>query len=521
MQSLVYSRGSLSVLDQLLLPQETKFIPVQTSKDAWAVIRSMQVRGAPLIAIVAALGIAVAAVSRRNELEVSKETAANALIADMEYLRTARPTAVNLFLAMDELTALVKEELANPQQTATGLIDAFVHAAEKILSDDIATNRAIGYHGANKILHMVPREKIRVLTICNTGSLACAGFGTALGVVRALHEMGKLEQVYACETRPYNQGARLTAYEIVQDKLPGTLITDSMASALMAVKGVDCVVVGADRVTANGDTANKIGTYQLAIAARYHNIPFFAAVPSTTLDLTKSAGIEIHIEERPGEEMTTIFNQKLAPDGINVWNPAFDVTPCSLISGIITELGVIEPELSSGANSSKNSDVIIPVASFIEEKASENLATVALLKRCEAAAAPFAAPIGYARMDESKIAAYVAQDGKLSSLLKLQAQDLDVNRIAHVLKITEVGDGNLNFVYIIEGREGAKIVIKQALPYVRCVGEDWPLTLQRANFEYKALQRARKLTNGEFVPEVYHFDVSKSLIGKSNYGTCL
>lgn len=216
-------------------------------------IRSMQVRGAPLIAITAALGLAVEAQLRReaareSEREEEVSVARRFLLEAMDHLRTSRPTAVNLFIAMDELSALVREEADREGQTGDALLEVFIVAAEKILELDILTNRAIGLHGAKKILELVPgRDRIRVLTICNTGSLATADYGTALGVVRALNDMGKLEHVYACETRPYNQGARLTAFEIVQDKLPGTLITDSMASALMAVKGVDCVVVGADR----------------------------------------------------------------------------------------------------------------------------------------------------------------------------------------------------------------------------------------------------------------------------------
>lgn len=188
--------------------------------------------------------------------------------------------------------------------TAESLCNAVITYAEVMLAEDIATNKRIGDHGAQKLLSLIPRDKLRVLTICNTGSLATAGYGTALGVVRSLHAAGRLETVFACETRPYNQGSRLTAFEIVADQLPGVLITDSMAAALMSTKGVDCVVVGADRVTANGDTANKIGTYQLAIVAKYHNIPFFVAAPITTLDLTLSDGSHIPIEERPGVEMT-------------------------------------------------------------------------------------------------------------------------------------------------------------------------------------------------------------------------
>lgn len=302
--SLKYSRGSLIVLDQLLLPHETKYLPVLGVNDAWTVIRTMQVRGAPLIAITAVLGLAVELENRRGEFVQSKEELTKFLINSIDYLRTSRPTAVNLFNAMDELSVLVNDAASNLEVTAESTLNQIIEASEQLYAEDIKTNRSIGYNGARRILELVKRDKIRVLTICNTGSLATAGFGTALGVVRALHEMGKLDHVYACETRPYNQGARLTAYEIVQDKLPGTLITDNMASALMAVRGVDVVVIGADRVAGNGDTANKIGSYQLAIAAQYHHIPFFTASPTTTIDVTMASGIEIHVEERPAHELT-------------------------------------------------------------------------------------------------------------------------------------------------------------------------------------------------------------------------
>jgi len=506
MESLRYKRGSFEVLDQLLLPHETKFLELKNTVDAWTVIRTMQVRGAPLIAITAALGLAIELESKKDELSVDKNTTVEFLVKAMEYLRTSRPTAVNLFTAMDELTALVASIKEDSTKSAADLVNLVIEAAEKIYEDDILTNKSIGLHGANKILEIVGKNSIKVLTICNTGSLATAGYGTALGVVRALRDLGKLNHVYALETRPYNQGARLTSYEIVEDKLPGTLITDSMASALMAVKGVDVVVVGADRVAGNGDTANKIGTYQLAIAAKYHHVPFFVAAPTTTLDLSMASGAEIHVEERPGVELTSIFGQKIAPDGIAVWNPAFDVTPCSLIRGIITELGVIEPELADPKGMSRNSDPVIPVASFLKEKATEKHTT--LLQRIQTAVEPISVPIGYDRMDVQKIAAYVFQQDILLTQLHLTKEDEALN----LLKISEVGDGNLNFVYIIEGKDGAKVVVKQALPYVRCVGEGWPLTLQRASFETQALSEELKLTGGKFVPEVFLFDHSKCLI---------
>lgn len=305
LESLKYSRGSLDVIDQLKIPNELVYIPLRTAEDAWVAIRTMAVRGAPLIAITAALGLAVETFHKKDSFQTTANLV-SFLMERMQYLRTSRPTAVNLFRATDELMESVTSWAKDSTLSVAALAENFIAAAEKMLEADISANKSMGMHGAKRILELVGRPKIRVLTICNTGSLATAGYGTALGVVRALNELGCLEHVYACETRPYNQGARLTAFEIVQDGLPGTLIADSMASALMAVKGVDCVVVGADRVAANGDTANKIGTYQLAITAKYHNVPFFAAVPTTTLDLSMSSGAEIEVEERPAHELTRL-----------------------------------------------------------------------------------------------------------------------------------------------------------------------------------------------------------------------
>eukprot|EP01038_Epipyxis_sp_PR26KG_P006470 gene6470-8900_t len=514
LQSVIYSRGSLKVIDQLLLPHELSYITLNDSQDAWNVIRSMQVRGAPLIAITAALGLAIEA----HHLLVSEKAQKFSLIEasaflqeKLSFLRTSRPTAVNLFVATDYLSSLVVQNASNSNSSVSSLIESYIIAAEEMLRIDITNNKSIGINGANKILELVNRPKVRVLTICNTGSLATAGYGTALGVVRSLSELGKLEHVYACETRPYNQGARLTAFEIVQDKLPGTLITDSMASALMSVKGVDCVVVGADRVAANGDTANKIGTYQLAIAAHYHNIPFFAAVPTTSIDLTIASGAEIPIEERPAVELTSIFGQKIAPDGIAAWNPAFDVTPSSLIRGIITELGVIEAPIHTRTQLSSNSaaaDGIIPIASFLKINSNTKQE---LLERINNAITPSSSvSTGYVRMNETALIDYIRNNTKLLSLLDL-SNNIELFEPSS-LKINEIGDGNLNFVYIIQGNNNKKIIIKQALPYVRCVGESWPLTLERAFFENTALESEIELTNGKFVPEVYHFDKPNSLI---------
>lgn len=215
---------------------------------------------------------------------------------------------------------------------------------EFMLEKDISDNKAIGENGARAILG--PGDgtgNIRVLTHCNTGSLATAGYGTALGVIRSLYAAGRLEHVYCTETRPYNQGARLTAYELVHDKIPCTLVVDSMVAALMRVKRIHAVVVGADRVVANGDTANKIGTYQIAVLAKYHNVPFYVAAPFTSIDMSIPTGDCIVIEERPHREMTHVGEHRIAAPGVSCWNPAFDVTPACLITAIITERGVFRP----------------------------------------------------------------------------------------------------------------------------------------------------------------------------------
>eukprot|EP00434_Breviolum_minutum_P000849 symbB.v1.2.000747.t1/scaffold36.1/size400579/19 len=293
--------------------------------------------------MVSALGLAVEAMQR---LEV--KGASEWLRERMSFLKTSRPTAVNLFHTMDNLGKVVEDAAASGSSDKE-IYHAYVDAAEQMLDEDVKANKAIGDAGADAILAAMKaagREgKARVMTICNTGSLATAGWGTALGVLRTLHARGKLERAFCLETRPYNQGARLTAFELVEDGLPGTLICDSMAAALMQRHGLDACVVGADRVVANGDTANKIGTYSLAVLSRYHGVPFYVAAPLTTLDVKMKHGSQIPIEERPDDELCSLkldgVMHRIAAPGIGVWNPAFDVTPADLISGIVTDHGLI------------------------------------------------------------------------------------------------------------------------------------------------------------------------------------
>ena len=297
-----------------------------------------RIRGAPLIAIVAVLGLAVDLTS--NDEAISGLNAApdakQFIYAKMDYLKTSRPTAVNLFNAIQEL----KDIVDNAPDSTGDIVEAIVTHAQLMLERDVADNKAIGNSGADDLLSRFP-EGVRLVTICNTGSLATAGWGTALGVARELQSRGKLKSIAALETRPYNQGSRLTAYEIMVEKMNGTLICDSMAASYLKSKGADACVVGADRVCANGDTANKIGTFNLSIIAKSFGVEFFVASPFTTLDTSLASGDQIEIEERPADEMIDTGN---APKGMSCWNPAFDVTPASYITGIITEKGVLKPD---------------------------------------------------------------------------------------------------------------------------------------------------------------------------------
>ncbi|XP_059495957.1 methylthioribose-1-phosphate isomerase isoform X1 [Stegostoma tigrinum] len=342
LQAVRYRRGSLQILNQRLLPEHSVYEEIPDVQAAWRAIREMQVRGAPAIAIVGCLSLAVEL--HQREEGASREDLASFALESLGHLVTSRPTAVNMARAAQELSDFVTREVKRPDSTAESFKENLICRIEAMLDKDIQDNKSIGNHGAKHIISRAKTEKVIILTHCNTGSLATAGYGTALGVIRSLWSMGCLEHVYCTETRPYNQGARLTAYELVHDKIPATLIADSMVSMAMKEKGISAVVVGADRIVANGDTANKIGTYQLAIAALHHRIPFYVAAPSSSCDLTLESGGQIVVEERPGKELTDFNGARIAAPGINVWNPAFDITPHSLITaGIITEFGVHEP----------------------------------------------------------------------------------------------------------------------------------------------------------------------------------
>ncbi|MEC8443336.1 MAG: S-methyl-5-thioribose-1-phosphate isomerase [Pseudomonadota bacterium] len=311
---------SLHLLDQRVLPHTHTVHEYTTAADVADAIRDMVVRGAPAIGITAAYGYALDALNGRD------------LSAAYKVLAESRPTAVNLFWALERMAALGTED---PH--------ALVAEAKKIHEEDIAANLAMGQFGASLI-----QEGSRVYTHCNTGALATGGHGTALGIIRSAYADGKLTQVYAGETRPWLQGARLTAWELMQDNIPVKLVCDGAAAQLFRAKGADWVIVGADRITANGDVANKIGTYSLAVLAKHHGMKVMVAAPTTTFDLSLDNGNAIPIEQRPMSEVTSLNGQPIAPEGCEAINPSFDVTPAELIDAIVTEKGyVLNPDVDN------------------------------------------------------------------------------------------------------------------------------------------------------------------------------
>ncbi len=328
-----WKNGAVRLLDQSRLPEHVEFLDCRDYRAVADAIRELKVRGAPAIGVTAALGVALGA----QAVSATEFPAfARALLPICDHLAATRPTAVNLFWAIDRM----KKKLASlSAQAVPGVKAALLAEAQAILDEDIALCKAMGKHGAELIANGQT-----VLTHCNAGALATAGYGTALGVIRAAWEQGKKIQVIADETRPVLQGARLTAWELMQDRIPVTLITDNMAGSLMRQGKIQLCVVGADRIAANGDVASKIGTYSVAVLAKAHGIPFYVAAPYSTIDLKTKTGADIPIEQRNPLEVTTIHgSHPIAPAGVAVYNPAFDVTPADLITGIITERGVFKP----------------------------------------------------------------------------------------------------------------------------------------------------------------------------------
>ncbi len=330
-KTMEWQHDALEILDQTKLPVEISFIKCTTYLRVAEAIKRLEVRGAP--AIGAAAGFAMVLGWQQLMREGKAELQNFAAIRDE--LIAARPTAVNLAWAANKLYAKAE---AMAEQSAEEIAAALEALAQKIYADDIACNKKMGEYGAA----LLPPHT-RILTHCNAGALATCGWGTALGVIRAAHAQGKIDMVYADETRPLLQGARLTVWELMQDNIPVTVITDNMAAWTMKQKGINAVVTGADRIALNGDTANKIGTYGVALAAKHHGIPFYIAAPVSTFDFNIATGAEIPIEERSADEVRRLQGVVTAPQDAPAYNPAFDVTPAELITGIITEYGVIKP----------------------------------------------------------------------------------------------------------------------------------------------------------------------------------
>ena len=322
------------MVDQTKFPYEFSFVEIKTGQDMFDAIKTMIVRGAPAIGIAGAHGVVLYAQELEKE-NLSRDEFISKLLEKADYMATSRPTAVNLMWAVEKQ----KEVIKNSTSDIKGLIEELKQNGIKLENEDIEINKKIGDYGAE----VVPKGAT-ILTHCNAGALATVGYGTALGVVRSAFAKDNTVQVFADETRPRQQGARITTLELTMDGIPTTLITDGMCSYFMKKGMIDMVCVGADRIAANGDTANKIGTYTVAIAAKYHNVPFYVAAPLSTIDTSIKSGDEIVIEERSREEVTHINGKSICADGVNVINPGFDVTPHELIAGIITEVGILRPD---------------------------------------------------------------------------------------------------------------------------------------------------------------------------------
>ena len=334
--TVAWEDGAVVMIDQRRLPGEEVFLRCRTHLEVAAAIKDMAIRGAPAIGVAAALGLALGVRTTRSEGAALRREWSDMCAA----LAATRPTAVNLFWAIERMRRRFDAlEAVSSEALRQGLLDE----ALAVHREDLESCRRMGDLGAE----LLPAEA-RVLTHCNAGALATAGYGTALGVVRSASRLGKVKAVFADETRPWLQGARLTAWELLQDGIPTTLIADNMAGHLMARGEINAVVVGADRIAANGDVANKIGTYTVAVLAKEHGIPFYVAAPVSTFDLATPTGASIPIEERPAEEVTHVAGRRVAPEGVAVRNPAFDVTPHRYVTAIVCERGVVRPPFAEG-----------------------------------------------------------------------------------------------------------------------------------------------------------------------------
>ena len=325
------------MVNQTKFPDSFEYINITTGQDMFDAIKTMIVRGAPAIGIAGAHGVVLFAQELEN-LNLSREDFVNRLLEKADYIASARPTAVNLMWAVEQQKEIIK----NSKSDIKTLIKELADNGKKLELEDISINKKIGDYGSE----IVPKGAT-ILTHCNAGALATVGYGTALGVVRSAYAKDNTIQVFADETRPRQQGARITTLELTMDGIPVTLITDGMCSYFMKKGMIDMVCVGADRIAANGDAANKIGTYTVAIAAKYHNIPFYVAAPLSTIDTSIKSGDEIVIEERSHDEVTHINGKPICAQGVNIINPGFDVTPHELITGIITEKGILRPDYNN------------------------------------------------------------------------------------------------------------------------------------------------------------------------------
>ncbi len=336
MRTLQFEDNALVIIDQTKLPTEFKSVKLYTCREVAYAIKVLMVRGAPAIGVAAAYGLYLG-VSNHNDDDIDE-----ALAESYDLLRSTRPTAVNLFWALERAKGAF---LAARPKGAAAAKQALLVEADNMAKEDVEANMKIGEYGNTLV-----KDGYNILTHCNAGALATVDYGTAVGVIRAAHDSGKKVHVYADETRPLLQGARLTAWELKRDEIPVTLITDNMAGFLMKQGKVDMVIVGADRIAHNGDTANKIGTYSVAVLAQCNNVPFYVAAPLSTIDIKLKNGSEIPIEERDHEEVTTIKGSRIAPADIDVYNPAFDITEANLIKGIITEKGIAYPPYEDNIN---------------------------------------------------------------------------------------------------------------------------------------------------------------------------